>query len=189
MKDHEQMTEQLKNSLDKKRFIHSIGVCETAVKLAKKYGADEEKAYIAGLLHDCAKGMKIPEQLEKCSEYGIELDRESLMCPPVIHAPIGAEIAKREYGIDDEEVLNAIRRHTVGGIGMTLLDKIIYTADMIEPSRDFEGVERLREIAESDMETAFFESVKQSLIFNITENKLIHPNTLYSYNEAVSDKK
>lgn len=188
MKNPEQITERLKDSLGKKRFIHSMGVCDTAVHLARKYGADEEKAYTAGLLHDCAKGMKIPEQLEKCAEYGLKLDKHTMLCPPVIHAPLGAEMAKREYGVTDEEILDAIRRHTVGGSGMTLLDKIIYTADMIEPSRDFDGVERLRELAEQDIDEAFFESVKQSLIFNITENKPIHPDTLDSYNEAVSVK-
>lgn len=179
------LLEKLKASLSKKRYQHSEGVCDTAVRLARKFGADEKKAAVAGILHDCAKGMKIPEQIEKCAEYGLPLDEITQQCAPVIHAPLGAEMAKREYGIRDEEILNAIRRHTVGGKGMTLLDKILYTADMIEPHREFDGVERLRAEAEQDLETAFFDCVRQSLIFNIQENKMIHPDTLICYNEWI----
>ncbi len=174
----------LKETLGEKRFIHTMGVAETARKLAERFGADAEKAYLAGLLHDCAKSMKTHEQLKKCAELGVELDEYSKLCPPVIHAPLGAETAKREYGVSDEEILNAIRRHTVAGKNMTLLDKIIYTADMIEPSRDFEGVGLLRSLAETDVEKAFFESVKQSILFNIKENKIVHPASLESYNES-----
>lgn len=178
----------LKASLSEKRYNHSLGVRDTAVRLAALFGADEKKAYTAGLYHDCAKGMSIDKQLEKCCEYGVELTKYDILCPPVIHAPLGAEIAKREYGICDEEILNAIRRHTVGGSEMTLLDKIIYTADMIEPNRDFDGVDKLRLIAQTDINKAYFECVKHSLLFNINSNKAVHPNTLVSYNECIANK-
>ncbi len=181
----EAFIKKLKAALPEKRFKHCKGVRDTAVMLAEKFGADAEKAYIAGIFHDCAKGMKISEQLEKCREYKLELDDITLSCPPVIHAPLGAETARREYGICDEEILNAIRRHTVGGHGMTLLDKIIYTADMIEPGRDFDGVDKLRRAAQNDINEVFFLCVRQSLLFNIKANKPIHPDTLVSYNECI----
>lgn len=182
--DNDEIISRLKKTLGEKRFIHTMGVAETAARLAERFGADREKAYLAGLLHDCAKGMKIPDQIKKCEEYGLELDECSRLCPAVIHAPLGAETAKREYGVHDEEILNAIRRHTVGGKSMTPLDKIIYTADMIEPSRDFDGVSRLRSLAELSINDAFFESVKQSIIFNIEKNNPVHPASLDSYNET-----
>lgn len=181
--------DRLKNSLSKKRYIHSLGVCDTAVELAVCFGADADKAYIAGLYHDCAKGMSIDEQLEKCREYNIELTKHDIMCPPVIHAPLGAEIARLEYDITDNDILNAIRHHTVGGLNMTILDKIIYTADMIEPNRNFKGVEELRLLAKNDINKAYFECVKHSLLFNINNNKAIHPDTLISYNECIVNVK
>lgn len=178
--------DKLSSVLSKKRYNHSLGVRDTAARLARLFGADENKAYIAGLYHDCAKGMSIDEQFEKCREYGVELTEYDILCPPVIHAPLGAEVAKRKYGIYDEEILSAIRRHTVGGSKMTLLDKIIYTADMIEPNRDFDGVDKLRLIAETDINKAYFECIKHSLLFNINSNKAIHPDTLTSYNECIA---
>ena len=181
------MIEKLKKSLSEKRFIHSLGVRDEAVKMAKKFGADEEKAYIAGLCHDCAKGLKINEQIELCKKYGIDLDENLMSCTPVIHAPLGAEAAKREYGISDTEILDAIRKHTTGSKYMTLLDKIIYVADMTEPNRDFDGVEILRRYAEENIDKAYLECLKQSVMFNVKANKFIHPDTLAAYNEMTKN--
>ena len=133
----------LKSTLSEKRYKHSLGVCDEAVKLAEKYGADTEKAYTAGILHDCAKGYDTDEQIELCQKYGVVLDDITLACKPVIHAPLGAKIAKTEYGVNDKDVLDAIMCHTVAKENMSLLDKIIYIADMIEPMRDFDGVTSL----------------------------------------------
>ncbi len=173
----------LKNSLSKQRFEHSLGVFDTATKMALRFGADSKKASIAGLYHDCAKGMSIGEQLEKCKEYKVQLSEDDLKCLPVIHAPLGVEIAKREYGITDEAVLNAIRRHTVAGKNMTLLDKIIYVADMIEPSRDFDGVDDIRIHANDDIDKAYMLCLKQSIDFNKKKGKPIHPDTVIAYQE------
>ena len=133
----------LKSTLSEKRYKHSLGVCDEAVKLAEKYGADTEKAYTAGILHDCAKGYDTDDQIKLCQKYGVVLDDITLACKPVIHAPLGAKIAKAEYGVNDKDVLDAIMCHTVAKENMSLLDKIIYIADMIEPMRDFDGVEEL----------------------------------------------
>lgn len=181
----ERFKKKLGESLKPERYVHSLGVCAEAVKLAERYGADRDKAYIAGLLHDCAKGYGKRRQRELCEEYGIELDEITLRCPAVIHAPLGAEIAKREYGIEDEEILKAIRVHTVGGAGMSKLDKIIYTADMIEPSRSFEGVEELRRIAYEDLDRAVAAAVAQSIEFNLKKPSVIHPDTLAAWNDLL----
>lgn len=176
------MKEKLKKTLSEKRYAHCMGVCDEAVKIARKYGEDEEKAYIAALLHDCAKGFDIDTQIKLCNEYGIELDDITLKCPAVIHAPLGAVIAQKEYGIDDAEILVAIRVHTVGKENMSLLDKIIYIADMIEPNRSYDGVEELRKTAYEDIDTAFTAGLKQSIVFNAKRNKIIHPDTIIAWN-------
>lgn len=183
------MKDKLKKTLSEKRYKHSLGVCDEAVKLARIFGADEEKAYIAGLLHDCAKGYDIDKQIELCTEYGIELDKITLACKAVIHAPLGAAVAKNKYGIDDEEILEAIRCHTVAKENMSLLDKIIYIADMIEPMRDFSSVDKLRKTAYEDIDKAFIMGLKQSIVFNAEKNKIIHPDTISAWNYMLGDTK
>lgn len=176
------MENRLKKELSEKRYKHSLGVRDEAIKLAQKYGADIKKAKIAGLLHDCAKGLDIDEQIRQCEKYKIALDAVTLSCKPVIHAPLGAEIAKEQFGIEDEEILEAIRNHTVAKENMSLLDKIIYIADMIEPMRDFDGVEKLRKAAYKDIDEAFIMGMRQSIVYNAEKNKIIHPNTISAWN-------
>ena len=179
----------LKSMLSEKRYKHSLGVCDEAVKLAEKYGADTEKAYTAGILHDCAKGYDSDEQIKLCQKYGVVLDDITLACKPVIHAPLGAKIAKAEYGVNDKDVLDAIMCHTVAKENMSLLDKIIYIADMIEPMRDFDGVEELRKAAYENIDRAFILGLKQSIVFNAQKNKIIHPNTLSAWNYMLMNGK
>lgn len=179
------MKNKLKSVLKESRYLHSIGVCETAVKMARLYGVDEEKAYIAGLLHDCAKCFSNEEQIKMCRDYGIELDEITLACPAVIHAPLGAAVARAEYGIEDEEILRSIRLHTTGGKNMTRLDKIIYIADMIEPTRDYSGVDELREIAFKNLDEAMKKSLQSTLRFNIQKGTVIHPDTLSAWNSLL----
>lgn len=179
------MKSKLKAVLKPGRYQHSLGVCSEAVKLAELYGIDHDKAYFAGLLHDCAKGCNKEEQLGLCEKFGVELDEITLACPAVIHAPLGAEIARREFGIKDEEILDAIRYHTVARAGMTELDKIVYIADMIEPMRDYDGVDELRGLAYKDLNKAMLEALKQSIRFNLDKNAVIHPNTLEAWNDIL----
>ncbi len=179
------MLDKLKETLPPKRYRHSLGVCEEAVRLAEKYGADTNKAYIAGLLHDCAKGYDIETQIKMCGVLGVELDSVSLQCPQIIHGMLGAEIAKREYGIDDGEILNAIRRHTVGGAGMTLLEKIIYIADMTEKNRDFEGVKKLRRVVNKNLDEGIIESILQRLALLTKRQSVIHPGIIELWNDLI----
>ena len=152
----------LKSTLSEKRYKHSLGVCDEAVKLAEKYGADTEKAYTAGILHDCAKGYDTDDQIKLCQKYGVVLDDITLAC---------------------------IMCHTVAKENMSLLDKIIYIADMIEPMRDFDGVEELRKAAYENIDRAFILGLKQSIVFNAQKNKIIHPNTLSAWNYMLMNGK
>ena len=131
-----------------------LGTAEEAAKLARRFGADETKARVAGLLHDCTKKLDMAEQLALCEQYGISLDPLERKALKLLHAKTGAAIARHVYGVDDE-VYEAILYHTTGREGMKLLEKIVYLADYIEPSREFANdpdVVRLREAVYEDLD-------------------------------------
>lgn len=184
-----EIKERLKKTLPEKRYIHSLGVADEAKRLADLYGADADKAYLAGLLHDCAKGIPTSEQAAECDRRGVKIDEWTRNCPPVIHGFLGAEIAKTEYGITDEAVLNAIKYHTVGAANMTLLEKIIYIADMTEVNREFPGVDILRERVNESIDGAIKESIKQQLEFNMAKDGIIHPNVIILWNDIILNEK
>ena len=131
-----EIEKQLKKELDKERFTHTMGVMYTAAALAMAHGADMDQALYAGLLHDCAKCIPNEEKLSLCEKYQISISDAERKSPSLLHAKLGAYFAKSIYGIEDEEILHAIKVHTTGEPGMNLLDKIIYIADYIEPNRD-----------------------------------------------------
>lgn len=183
------MKEKLKKMLNEKRFVHSVGVSETAVEMAKFYGADTEKARIAGLLHDCAKNFSVEDTFKMCEQFGIVPDEIETANPALIHAPLGAAAAREFFGITDEEILRAIRLHTVGGKNMTVLDKIIYLADMVEPSRVYDGVENLRKLIYSGLDNVFLHALDRSIVFNVEKGVLIHTATLDARNEIILNRK
>lgn len=186
--DISEINKKLRKSLDGKRYAHSIGVAETAAEMAERFGADTDKAYLAGLLHDCAKCISYDESLLLAKKYNCELDDVTLKCPGIVHAPVGAVVARYEYDTEDCEILDAICYHTAAREKMTLLDKIIYVADMAEPSRTFDGVEDLRRLTKEDIDLAFCEALRFSLLFNIKKGNIMHPNTLYAWNEMCKNK-
>ena len=180
----------LQSRLKKNRFAHSIGVANTAVKLAEKFGVSEEKAYIAGLLHDCAREFEnneLPAQAEKRNIKIGEVEKNS---PLLLHAYIGAKMISEIYGVEDKEISQAIYRHTVGAENMTALDKIIYFADMIEPTRDYPGVDKLRELAETsnDLDEIILTAMNESIIFVLQKNSLLHPDTIAARNFLLLSK-
>lgn len=183
------MKEKLSDALRKKRYEHSLGVCEEAVRMAKLFGADKDKAYIAGLLHDCAKCLTKEETEKIIDKYNIHLDIMTEKCEPVMHAPLGAVVAEHEYVITDVEILDAIRYHTVAREHMTLLDKIVYVADMTEPLRNYPGVDELRKASKRNIDEAYRMAVKFSLLHNIEKGSVIHPNTLEAWNEICEGSK
>ncbi len=179
----DKIQKRLYNVLNEKRYNHSIGVMREAVRMAEMFGEDRDKACVAGLLHDCAKYLSTDEAIAIAKKYNVKLDEDTLNCPSVIHAPIGAIIARYEYGISDEEILKAIENHTVAGRGMTNLCKIIYVADMTESGREFPGVEDLRKKSCISLDDAYKTALKLSLEHNLNKNGYIHPMTIYAWNE------
>ena len=137
--------------LKHKRIPHVLGTEQEAIRLAERYGADVEKARVAALLHDCTKKLDMPAQLALCGQYGIALDELEQRALKLLHSKTGAAIARDVFGVDDE-VYSAIWYHTTGHADMTTLEKIIYLADYIEPSRDFPGVDTLRKVCYEDLD-------------------------------------
>ena len=175
----EQMLSQLKNILTEHRYLHSLGVIETAIKMADIFGVDMEKAETAALLHDCAKQIPHETQLLMCREYNIPLDEIKEKQLGLLHAELGAYLAERDYGIKDEEVLDAIRYHTLGRENMTNLEKILYLADIIEPNRkDFAGLSELRELCFTDLDKALARGFALSISHINRMGNILHPQTI-----------
>ena len=148
--------------LDSKRVAHVAGCEQEAVKLSKFYGEDEDAAATAAILHDITKKLTYDEQLDMIAKYGISCDEAELNAPKLLHAKTGAELSRDLFGISDE-IYSAIRYHTTGKPDMTLLEKIIYLADYIEPTRDFEGVDNLRNLAYKDLNACMTLGLEMSL--------------------------
>lgn len=188
-----QMEEKLKSTLSERRYKHSLGVMEAAISMAKHFGADVEKARLAGLLHDCAKELDKDEALKMCDEMGIFIDEEKRLQKGLLHADLGAEIMKRDYGIDDEEVYSAVKCHTMGKRNMTVLDKILYLADFIEPHRkEFDGLAKLRELCFVDLDEAMLYAINLSISFVTGKGKVLHKQTIDTrdyFNELRENKK
>ena len=166
--------EKLKSMLSEGRFVHSLGVRDTAMKMAEIFGADVKKAEIAGLLHDNAKNMD--SLYERCQDLEVELDEFEKQNIGLVHAKLGAETAKCEFGITDAEIIDAIRWHTIGRVNMSLLEKIVFVSDLAEPGRDFPELDLLRKLAFSDIDKALYECVRRTVAVNEARNHPIHPN-------------
>ncbi|MBT9140707.1 MAG: Ribonuclease Y [Dehalococcoidia bacterium] len=176
--------EQLRKNLSDELFCHCQGVEETAAKLALSLGYSESKARLAGLLHDCAREWPHEKLLDFAREHGIEIDPFALRCPILLHAPVGAALA-RAWGINDGEVLAAIRNHTLGFPGMTVLEQIVYLADKIEPGRIFSGVEELRVLVAKDFKLGLNQAAAKSIARVLHKNQSLHPLTVSFWNWLV----
>src|SRR5690554_6309088 len=139
--------------MNEKRYIHTIGVMQTAINLAEKYGANVKSAETAAILHDIAKFSDIDWMKQIVIENGLD-HRLVGWGSEILHGPVGAWIAENEFSIKDQDILNSIRFHTTGRANMSTLEKIIFVADMIEPNRTFTGVEKLRDKANEDLDKA-----------------------------------
>ena len=146
------LDKKLQKEVDEDRYHHTLGVMFTAASMAMVWGEDLEKARVAGLLHDCAKCIPNKKKITMCEKNKIEITAFERNNPFLIHAKLGAFLAKDKYKVADPEILSAITWHTTGKEDMTLLEKIIYLADYIEPSRDFPGVEVLRKCVYEDLD-------------------------------------
>jgi len=178
----EEIMEKLKNSLPAKRYVHSLNVMETACALAKRYNQDLEKAALAGLLHDCARRYQSHELPGLCQKYGIAVDNISCLHPLLLHGPVGSFVAREEYQVTDEEVLSAIYCHTTGKENMSRLEKIVFIADFIEPGRDFDEVEGVRDIAFEDLDKALLKALDCVIFYVIKKGHLIHQDSIKARN-------
>ncbi|WNF37687.1 bis(5'-nucleosyl)-tetraphosphatase (symmetrical) YqeK [Bacillaceae bacterium IKA-2] len=182
--DKAKALEIVKETLPTKRFQHTLGVLETAISLAKKYGGDIKKVELAAIFHDYAKYRSIEEMKSIVKNEG--LDQKLLNYgKELLHAPVGAYYLSIEIGIWDEAVLNGIRYHTTGRVNMTLLEKIIYIADYIEPNRKFKGVEEVRELAAKNLDQALILAIGNTIKFLVTKRQLVFPDTLAAYNDLL----
>lgn len=168
------------------RYVHSLGVMKEAVKLSHIFQCDEEKAAVAGLLHDCGKFQDKDELLKKAYDFGIIQKDACTVFSELIHGALGAEIAKKEFNITDEDILNAIRYHTTGKENMTLLEKIVYISDYIEPGRDFPGVDEIRRLAYENLDLAILKAMDNTLKYIIDKGFYIHPDTINARNYLIN---
>lgn len=170
------------------RYEHTLGCERAAEVLAIRFGENAESAKLAAILHDITKHLSKEEQLNLCEKYGIipcTVEKEE---PRMLHGKTAAVIARNEYGVSDE-IYDAIACHTTGKANMTLLDKILYLADYIEETRDFDGVDKARELAEVDIDCALLYCYKETITDLITREKRIHSDTVAAYNDLVQGKK
>lgn len=175
----EAVEKKLRGMLSEKRYLHSLGVMETAEKMAHRFGEDPEKARLAGLLHDCAKDIDKDEMLVLCKQLDVPLDPVKREQRGLIHADLGARLLETEFGITDPEIISAVKYHTLGRENMTNLEKILYLADIIEPNRrPFEGIEALRSLCESNLNCAMLFAIERSIEHVLHRHKKLHSQTL-----------
>ena len=182
MAEIETIRKQLKKQLDKYRYQHTLGVMYTAASMAMRYGVDLTDAMIAGLLHDCAKCIQDEEKLRMCKKYHILLTETELQNTALIHPKLGAYLAKSEYGIQKKEILDAIAGHTTGHPNMTLLEKIIFIADYIEPGRtSAPNLSEIRRLAFENLDIAMFRILDDTLQYLREKGGVIDQMTEETY--------
>ena len=186
--DYTSIKKWLKENLTEERYLHSVGTAECAEELAVKYGVDKNKAYLAGLIHDCAKCLKNEELLDILNKME-SVQPDELINPKTYHAPAGVPVAKKEFQITDPEILSAIRWHTLGRTNMSDFEKIIFIADKIEPkTRKEDYVQPIRDALneENGLNKALFVCYKNTIKSLVDRNLRICPATITIYNELLS---
>ena len=175
--------ERLKDKLDKTRYEHTIGVADTAACLSMSYGYDMNKAYLTGLLHDCAKCVDDEKKVKECIERNIEISDIEMNNKSLLHAKLGAAYASEKYEVNDIEVLDAIRCHTTGKPDMNMLEQIIFVADYIEPNRNkAENLPMVRSLAFDDLDLCTFVILRDTLSYLETKDMAIDITTKETYN-------
>lgn len=176
------LQKQVKEVLTEDRFEHTLGVMYTAESLAMRYGTDMTQAAVAGLLHDCAKCIPNAQKIKMCRKNGIEITEMEEANPSLLHAKLGAYLAKSVYGVTDTEILSAISCHTTGKPDMSMLDMIIYMADYIEPNRDkAPNLKEIRKKSFENIEEALYQVLESTLKYLSDRPEMIDPTTKISY--------
>lgn len=185
--NRDKMISRLKSKINDRRFEHSLGVEYTAACMAMVHGADVEKARIAGLLHDCAKCLPTKEKLEKARKHKLAVSKFEENNPDMLHGKLGAYYARARYEVDDEEILDAITYHTTGRPNMTLLDKIIFVADYIEPNRkELKDMDIIRREAFQDLDKCVIHILKNTLDYLNNSTNEMDFMTQLTYNYYVN---
>ena len=185
-----EINEILSIRLSKKRYTHSLNVAAEAKKLAEHYGYNQpDKAYVTGLLHDICKEIPNEEQLEMVKKSTRNVCESEKLTPALYHAVAGAWYTEHVIGCRDEDMLNAIRYHTIARAGMTELEKIVYLADLISADRNYKDVARMRKAAYQKLDTAMLEALKFSITDVVSKNSLLPHHTIEAYNEYAKNIK
>jgi len=161
--------------LSQKRYDHTVRVADTAESLARKHGLDPDRTRLAALLHDAAREREPEEFIGLAEQWNLHIGEPERESPKLLHGPVAAELGRRELGVEDEEVLEAIRVHTVGEAGMGPLALALYVADKIEPARDYPSVGRIRDLAARDLHEAAAESLRRVIAHNEGRDRSVHP--------------
>ena len=185
--DIKEIETDLSNKLSKKRFIHTLGVVNSAMYLAKKYGANIEDAHLAALLHDCAKEIPLLEMRDLVAD--LPCDQDMLHSGALLHGLAGMVLANTQYGVTNPDILEAIRVHTTGKENMSKLDKIIFLADYIEPNRKFHGVNDIRLAAEQSLDAGVLCGFDMTIRHLIDSGDSIYPLTILSRNDLLRHMK
>ena len=188
MSQYEEYKALIKTKMGEKRYIHSVNMAKQAVHLAKKYGADVQKAQIAGILHDITKEMPENEQLQLMKNSGIILTKLQMTAPKLWHSISGACYIRDVLGIKDDDIFNAVRYHTTGRSGMSLLEKVIFIADFTGEERDYNGADEMKAAAEESLEKAMEIGLTFSISDLINRRMTVAVETLDAYNELIMNK-
>lgn len=172
----------LKKELDEDRYQHTLGVMYTSASMAMRYGADVTQALLAGLLHDCAKCIPGDKKIHLCEKYGLPVSDVEYENPGLLHARLGAYLAEKKYHIHDQEIIHAISSHTTGRPGMSLLEKIVYIADYIEPGRrELPNMKEVRPLAFTNIDQCLYLILEDSLVYLNSRNISVDPMTQKTY--------
>ncbi len=177
----------MKEMLDDELYRHCLYTAEAAASLAKCYGIDSENAYLTGMVHDYGKRYSAQELLGKAEELGLSLDPITRRQGKLLHAPVGAALLEKELKISDAEILEAVACHTTGRSSMTLFEKIIYLADKIEKSRQFEGIEKIRRTAYTNLEQALIAVIDAAIGSVLSRGLLLHPRSVEFRNSLLME--
>lgn len=191
MTENEMLTK-LKATQHERRFNHTLGVVSEAERLAPKFGVDVQKAKLTALLHDCAKNLDEATGenfFVLCQKYGVKLDECAKNESALVHAFLGAAVAYKEYGIEDNEILEAIYYHTTARANMTPLEKLIYIADMTEPGRTIEQAKEIRRLVEENIDEALIYAIGCSIKHVIKKGTLIHPDSVHALNYLIEHRR
>ena len=183
------LKKKLKRMLTREIHAHSLSTCETALDLARRFGASEKKVGLAAFLHDCARSMPYDELLHSVEKHKISVDKLELKTESLLHAPVGSKLANKIFGITDPKILSAIRYHTTAAPAMSVIAKIVYVADFIELTRGHKGVVDARKIAEKNIDKAMLFILRKKIPYLVKKKVLIHPRSVKALNWFLGKEK